>query len=105
VREALRGSVGCDMETLKLRPDEQARCADRTGRWAKKGRKIGPAEDDPKRAAELAAEEDYQRRMHEWKTTDCGIGLGETAKATLGQMAPHRGQSKDGEDEERRNAC
>jgi hypothetical protein len=105
VREALRGSVGCDMENLKLRPDEQARCADRTGRWAQKGRKIGPSEDDPKHAAELAAEEDYVRRKHEWRTTDCGIHNGNDLKSTLGQMPPRRGQSKSGEDEERRNAC
>jgi type IV secretory pathway VirB10-like protein len=105
VREALRGSVGCDMENLKLRPDEQARCADRTARWAQKGRKLGPADDDPKRAAELAQEEDYQRRRHEWTTTNCGIGVGEDLKSVLGQMPPRRGQSKDGEDEERRNAC
>jgi hypothetical protein len=105
VGEALRGSVGCDMENLKLRPDEQARCADRTGRWAKKGRKIGPAEDDPKRAAELAAEEDYARRKHEWKTTNCGIANAKDFMGTLGQMPPRRGQSKDGEDEARANAC
>jgi hypothetical protein len=105
VREALRGSVGCDMDNLKLRPDEQARCADRTARWAQKGRKLGPADDDPKRAAELAAEEDYQRRRHEWTTTDCGIHNGEDLKSTLGQMPPRRGQSKSGEDEARRNAC
>lgn len=108
VREALRGSVGCDMDNLKLRPDEQARCADRTARWAKKGRTIGPAADDPKRAAELAAEEDYQRRRHEWTTTDCGIHNAHDEldeKGTLGQMPPHRGQSKYGEDEERANAC
>ena len=104
-REALRGSVGCDMENLKLRPDEQARCADRTARWAKKGRKIGPAEDDPKRAAELAADEDYARLKHEWKTTNCGIGVGGDAKSTLGQMPPKRGQSQSDWDDERRNAC
>jgi hypothetical protein len=108
VREALRTSVGCDMEDLKLRPDEQARCADRLASQAKKARKIGPADDDPKRAAELAAEEDYQRRRHDWTTTDCGIHNSTDEldmKSALGQMPPHRGQSKDGEDEERANAC
>ena len=105
VREALRGSVGCDMENLKLRPDEQARCDDRTARWAQKGRKIGPAEDDPKRAAELAAEEDYARRMHAWTTTDCGVHNGYDEldmKGALGQMPPRKGQPGSDED---LNAC
>lgn len=93
VREALRTSVGCDMEGLKLRPDEQDRCNDRTGKWAKKGRRIGPAGDDPKRAAELAAQEDYIRRYNQWKSTDSGIHNGKgmlDAKGALGAMPPKR---------------
>jgi hypothetical protein len=108
VREALRGSVGCDLEDLKLRPDEEARCADRTGRWARKGRKIGPAEDDPKRAAELAAEEDFLLRKHDWKTSNCGIGNANDEldeKGTLGQLHPRRGQSNADWIAQNKDAC
>jgi hypothetical protein len=105
VREALRASVGCDDESIKLRPDEQARCADRIAKWARKGKKIGPAADDPKRAAQLAADEDYARRMLDWKTSNCGVGVGGDARSTLGQMPPRRGQPRSDDDEDRRNAC
>jgi hypothetical protein len=105
VREALRGSVGCDLENLKLRPDERARCADRTARWAQRGRKIGPAEDDPIQTAELALEEDYVRRMHEWKTTDCGTHNAQDEldeRGTLGPGPPQKGKPPSDYD---RNAC
>jgi hypothetical protein len=94
VQEALRASVGCAMEGLKLRPDEQDRCDHRLARWGNKGRKIGPAEDDPKRAAALAAEEDYARRYHDWKYTEGGgthNGDGMLdAKGALGPIPPKK---------------
>lgn len=76
VQEALRGSVGCTMEELKLRPDERDRCADRIAKWAKKGRKMGPAADDPKRARELADEAEDNRQRAKWKS-----GYGEPGMA------------------------
>jgi hypothetical protein len=93
IREALRTSIGCDLEGLKLRPDERERCDERIAKWAKKGRKIGPAADDPKRAAELAAQEDYIRRYNRWKSTDSGLHNGRgmlDAKGALGAMPPKR---------------
>lgn len=79
-RDALRSSVGCDQEGLKLRPDEQERCAARSARWARRGHTIGPAADDPKRAAELAAEEEDNRQRQKWKS---GYGDHGNANAAL----------------------
>jgi hypothetical protein len=79
VREALKSSVGCDQDWLKLRPDEQAHCADRTARWAKKGKKIGPAADDPKRQAELQAEEENNARWAKWHSEYGPIGMAKDA--------------------------
>ena len=92
VQEALRASVGCELDGLKLRPDERDRCNDHTSKWAKKGGKIGPAADDPKRAAQLAADEDYARRMHAWKSWGGSPGPANNLQDYLGPMPPKKPQ-------------
>jgi hypothetical protein len=72
LQEALRTSVGCDQEDLKLTKAERERCYDRAARQARKGRQIGPAADDPKRAQELADQEENIRRRNQWKTGGYG---------------------------------
>jgi hypothetical protein len=69
LQQALRTSVGCDREDLKLTRAEHERCLEHAARQAKLGRKIGPAGDDPKRAAELAAEAEEAKRMGDYRST------------------------------------
>lgn len=85
----LRGSVGCDYEDVNLSKLEREHCADHAGRQARTGPRIGPAGDDPRRAAKLAADADYNRRQHDWKSGDYGsVGVGDCLKATVGPMRP-----------------
>jgi hypothetical protein len=72
VREALRTSVGCDVDGLKLTKVERERCLDDAAKLARKGRPIGPAADDPKRAKMLAEQEEDLRNRMKWKTGGYG---------------------------------
>jgi hypothetical protein len=84
VREALRTGPGCDFEDLKLTKAERERCNEHAARQAKKGPLIGPAADDPKRAAELAEAERRNEDNRRWKSEYGPHGMAKDALPARG---------------------
>jgi hypothetical protein len=90
-REALRTGPGCDFEDLKLSKLERERCNEHAARQAAKAPVFGPAADDPKRAAKLAADADYNRRINHWKSGYGGSGNAKCLQAVVGAHRPGYG--------------